>query len=218
MQTRENRRGLVCSHCETTSTSLWRRDPTNGQPVCNACGLYYKLRGVRRPPTLSRSGLQKRRRGRSGDVEIFSTLSSSVNTCNGIGHQHKNSADPRQNSSRSEGDEASDVLLDHLSLNLADVSSCSSSNALHSPENQLSISTNSATPERPVPITPMTETHYAMTMPNSNLFTNHQQPSEATLIFATSNGFLNSSLTNTLVNAIANTPISSDASSAQLYH
>ena len=41
-----NRRaGLSCSNCATTTTTLWRRN-NQGEPVCNACGLYFKLHGV----------------------------------------------------------------------------------------------------------------------------------------------------------------------------
>ena len=36
---------VQCSNCNTNSTTLWRRNPM-GQPVCNACGLYYKLHNV----------------------------------------------------------------------------------------------------------------------------------------------------------------------------
>ncbi|KAI8511410.1 Trans-acting T-cell-specific transcription factor GATA-3, partial [Branchiostoma belcheri] len=36
------RAGTQCANCKTTTTTLWRRNQ-NGDPVCNACGLYYKL-------------------------------------------------------------------------------------------------------------------------------------------------------------------------------
>uniref|UniRef100_A0A8D1EBN6 GATA binding protein 2 n=1 Tax=Sus scrofa TaxID=9823 RepID=A0A8D1EBN6_PIG len=36
------RAGTCCANCQTTTTTLWRRN-ANGDPVCNACGLYYKL-------------------------------------------------------------------------------------------------------------------------------------------------------------------------------
>ena len=39
-------RGVCCSNCHTTQTTLWRRTAL-GYPVCNACGLYFKLHGVR---------------------------------------------------------------------------------------------------------------------------------------------------------------------------
>ncbi|KAF0290847.1 Transcription factor GATA-4 [Amphibalanus amphitrite] len=34
--------GLSCANCQTTTTTLWRRNSC-GEPVCNACGLYFKL-------------------------------------------------------------------------------------------------------------------------------------------------------------------------------
>ena len=39
------RAGLSCSNCETNTTTLWRRN-NQGEPVCNACGLYFKLHNV----------------------------------------------------------------------------------------------------------------------------------------------------------------------------
>lgn len=46
-QSSSRRAGLCCSNCRTTTTTLWRRN-ADGDPVCNACGLYTKLHGVSR--------------------------------------------------------------------------------------------------------------------------------------------------------------------------
>ncbi|XP_017118947.1 box A-binding factor isoform X3 [Drosophila elegans] len=59
------RAGLSCSNCGTTYTSLWRRNPA-GEPVCNACGLYYKLHSVARPLTMKKDTIQKRKRKPKG--------------------------------------------------------------------------------------------------------------------------------------------------------
>jgi len=50
-----------CTNCQTTNTPLWRRDP-DGQPLCNACGLFYKLHGVVRPLSLKTDVIKKRNR------------------------------------------------------------------------------------------------------------------------------------------------------------
>jgi hypothetical protein len=42
----------TCSHCKTTSTPLWRRDPRTREPMCNACGLYLQQRNKLRPQVL----------------------------------------------------------------------------------------------------------------------------------------------------------------------
>ena len=41
--------GKKCSNCGATSTPSWRRCPAGKNLLCNACGLYQKLHGRRRP-------------------------------------------------------------------------------------------------------------------------------------------------------------------------
>lgn len=55
------RAGTLCANCHTSTTTLWRRN-TNGEPVCNACGLYFKLHNVNRPLTMKKDGIQTRNR------------------------------------------------------------------------------------------------------------------------------------------------------------
>merc|ERR1711992_467963 len=55
------REGTSCTNCATTTTTLWRRN-TNGEPVCNACGLYHKLHNVSRPTALKKDNIQTRNR------------------------------------------------------------------------------------------------------------------------------------------------------------
>ncbi|KAL5271355.1 hypothetical protein ACHWQZ_G001856 [Mnemiopsis leidyi] len=63
----KNNLGRVqCSNCTTTSTTLWRRNPM-GQPVCNACGLYYKLHNRNRPLSLKKDSILTRNRRVGGD-------------------------------------------------------------------------------------------------------------------------------------------------------
>lgn len=45
LQSTSRRIGLSCANCQTSTTTLWRRN-AEGEPVCNACGLYTKLHGV----------------------------------------------------------------------------------------------------------------------------------------------------------------------------
>ncbi|KAI8337268.1 hypothetical protein BC941DRAFT_502720 [Chlamydoabsidia padenii] len=53
--------GTKCTNCATTTTPLWRRNP-EGQPLCNACGLFLKLHGVVRPLSLKTDVIKKRNR------------------------------------------------------------------------------------------------------------------------------------------------------------
>lgn len=56
-----NRHALICANCRTTTTPLWRRDE-EGNTICNACGLYYKLHNVHRPVSMKRSVIKRRKR------------------------------------------------------------------------------------------------------------------------------------------------------------
>lgn len=49
-----------CAHCGTTKTTLWRR--LGDIVVCNACGLYHRMHGIKRPISLRKSFIRKRRR------------------------------------------------------------------------------------------------------------------------------------------------------------
>uniref|UniRef100_A0A8C7K3U9 GATA-type domain-containing protein n=1 Tax=Oncorhynchus kisutch TaxID=8019 RepID=A0A8C7K3U9_ONCKI len=53
--------GTHCSNCQTSTTTLWRRN-ASGKTVCNACGLYYKLHNINRPLTMKKEGTQTRKR------------------------------------------------------------------------------------------------------------------------------------------------------------
>lgn len=78
--TRQGEQGNVattCTNCFTQTTPLWRRNP-EGQPLCNACGLFLKLHGVVRPLSLKTDVIKKRNRGsgNSGPVGSAATRSS----------------------------------------------------------------------------------------------------------------------------------------------
>nr|GAT51129.1 GATA zinc finger domain-containing protein [Mycena chlorophos] len=51
--------GPRCSHCNTRQTSVWRRNK-DGKQVCNACGVYQRLRGKERPLSLKRNKIKPR--------------------------------------------------------------------------------------------------------------------------------------------------------------
>lgn len=73
-----------CTNCNTQTTPLWRRNP-EGQPLCNACGLFLKLHGVVRPLSLKTDTIKKRQRsgGSSKSVsspkDLLTPSASSVN-------------------------------------------------------------------------------------------------------------------------------------------
>ncbi|PVI07251.1 hypothetical protein DM02DRAFT_357475 [Periconia macrospinosa] len=66
----------TCTNCFTQTTPLWRRNP-EGQPLCNACGLFLKLHGVVRPLSLKTDVIKKRNRGSGNSAPVSGTASRS---------------------------------------------------------------------------------------------------------------------------------------------
>ncbi|XP_059535775.1 erythroid transcription factor-like [Myotis daubentonii] len=54
------RAGAQCTNCQTTTTAVWRLN-ADRDPVCNACGLYYKRYQVNRPRTVQKGGIKSRK-------------------------------------------------------------------------------------------------------------------------------------------------------------
>ncbi|KAM8774186.1 transcription factor GATA-5 [Rhynchonycteris naso] len=73
------RAGLCCTNCHTTTTTLWRRN-ADGEPVCNACGLYTKLHGVPRPLAMKKESIQTRKRKPKNVTKAKGSSGSTGNT------------------------------------------------------------------------------------------------------------------------------------------
>ncbi|KAK7757647.1 Sodium- and chloride-dependent GABA transporter 1 [Diatrype stigma] len=69
----------TCTNCFTQTTPLWRRNP-EGQPLCNACGLFLKLHGVVRPLSLKTDVIKKRNRGSGATLPVGTSTRSKKNT------------------------------------------------------------------------------------------------------------------------------------------
>ncbi|KAK0729789.1 hypothetical protein B0H67DRAFT_638364 [Lasiosphaeris hirsuta] len=67
----------TCTNCCTQTTPLWRRNP-EGQPLCNACGLFLKLHGVVRPLSLKTDVIKKRNRGSGATLPVGGTSTRSA--------------------------------------------------------------------------------------------------------------------------------------------
>lgn len=72
-----------CTNCGTQTTPLWRRNP-NGQPLCNACGLFLKLHGVVRPLSLKTDVIKKRKRSAANVGGSAGTASPGISGPGGI--------------------------------------------------------------------------------------------------------------------------------------
>lgn len=57
---KNNSNGQECAHCNTDTTSLWRR--VEDRLMCNACALYLKLHGANRPLHLNTGVIKRRNR------------------------------------------------------------------------------------------------------------------------------------------------------------
>ncbi|GFQ67820.1 GATA-binding factor A [Trichonephila clavata] len=103
------RMGLSCSNCGTTTTTLWRRN-NHGEPVCNACGLYYKLHNMNRPLAMRKAGIQTRKRKpKNSNNKAASSKSDQTATSasEGVDTQKKPSCDiDQQQSSNSPSSQA----------------------------------------------------------------------------------------------------------------
>lgn len=72
----------VCNNCGTTNTPLWRRG-NRGEVVCNACGLYLRVRNASRPAHLKRQ--PKLRTAGSGSLDEAPGSCPGDGRCNGTG-------------------------------------------------------------------------------------------------------------------------------------
>lgn len=92
----------MCTNCQTTNTPLWRRDP-DGQPLCNACGLFYKLHGVVRPLSLKTDVIKKRNRAGPGPKESNPSRKNSVASSKNVSVRSKPSSPTVASSANSGG-------------------------------------------------------------------------------------------------------------------
>nr|CAG8597502.1 5948_t:CDS:2 [Entrophospora candida] len=67
----KNSTPTTCTICHTQTTPLWRHNP-EGQPLCNACGLFLKLQGVVKRSSLKTAMMKKRNRiGSTSTIKTF---------------------------------------------------------------------------------------------------------------------------------------------------
>ncbi|KAF9976537.1 putative electron transfer flavoprotein subunit [Actinomortierella ambigua] len=101
---KEGRLGVTatsCANCGTTTTPLWRR-ASNGQTICNACGLYYKARNLTRPPWLKRN-MGLKRGEHAGDTDGKAKTESSDNESGPSSNTAKAAADGSRSSPSANG-------------------------------------------------------------------------------------------------------------------
>ena len=65
-------RNITCANCGTNNTVLWRKGPDGQSPLCNPCGLFYKLHGTHRSPE-KRKEIHRRNRAGKKRFSISTT-------------------------------------------------------------------------------------------------------------------------------------------------
>ncbi|KAH3665599.1 hypothetical protein OGAPHI_003787 [Ogataea philodendri] len=91
---------IACTNCHTKTTPLWRRNP-EGQPLCNACGLFLKLHGVVRPLSLKTDVIKKRQRGATNKKPKRKTNGDDLNPTPIIINKSKTGSSPATTDRRS---------------------------------------------------------------------------------------------------------------------
>lgn len=86
----------TCTNCFTQTTPLWRRNP-EGQPLCNACGLFLKLHGVVRPLSLKTDVIKKRNRGTGNAAPVNPRVSKNKSRKNSIAQSNAGPNAPGRN-------------------------------------------------------------------------------------------------------------------------
>jgi len=70
-------RNVTCANCGTNNTVLWRKGPDGQSPLCNPCGLFYKLHGTHRSPEKRKEIHRRNRAGKKrfsvGTVNTWSS-------------------------------------------------------------------------------------------------------------------------------------------------
>ncbi|KAH8880170.1 GATA zinc finger protein [Thozetella sp. PMI_491] len=90
----------TCTNCFTQTTPLWRRNP-EGQPLCNACGLFLKLHGVVRPLSLKTDVIKKRNRGSGNGLPVGGTSTRSKKNASASASANASGINTRKNSTLS---------------------------------------------------------------------------------------------------------------------
>ncbi|EPY49674.1 iron-sensing transcription factor Fep1 [Schizosaccharomyces cryophilus OY26] len=100
-----------CQNCGTTNTPLWRRDEL-GNPICNACGLYYKIHGIHRPVTMKKAIIKRRKRiVMHNNHGVTSQSSKQAAPQTSDEHKHLKSSPPKENllSKPTSGDKSQNI-------------------------------------------------------------------------------------------------------------